>query len=186
MNIGQTRFNIYFLCLTLLWLASGCLSPESQQDKQLAELRIYVEANPDTLAGMTERVPIYRASPTQVRIDRTPILKQSDVAEAKMIEDTMGGFALQIQFNPHGTLVLEQYTALSPGKHFPIYAAFGDKLSEHRWLAAPIISRRIPDGILSFTPDATREEVQQIARGLNNVAIKEGNQTKSKAKSKAK
>ena len=47
-------------------------------------------------------------------------------------------------------------------------------------MAAPRIARRISNGVISFTPDATRDEAEQIAIGLNNVAIKNGNQEKSK------
>jgi hypothetical protein len=45
-------------------------------------------------------------------------------------------------------------------------------LKDCRWLAAPVISHRIGDGVLVFTPDATREEAEEIALGLNNVAKK--------------
>jgi hypothetical protein len=43
---------------------------------------------------------------------------------------------------------------------------------ESRWLAAPVIPRRISNGVLTFTPDASREEADLIAIGLNNVAKK--------------
>ena len=45
-------------------------------------------------------------------------------------------------------------------------------MAEGRWLAAPRINKRIADGVLVFTPDATREEAEQIALGLNNLAQK--------------
>jgi hypothetical protein len=43
---------------------------------------------------------------------------------------------------------------------------------ESRWLAAPIVRKRIGDGKLIFTPDATREECDTIVTGLNAVAKK--------------
>ena len=46
------------------------------------------------------------------------------------------------------------------------------KLNEGRWLAAPYIHNRTGDGVLLFTPDATRQEADNIAFGLNNVAKK--------------
>lgn len=184
MVIQPTRFNIYLLCLALLAPAAGCRSPESRREKQLATIRVHLEVNPDG-TGLGEPVPIYRAHPTLVNVDKGPFLTEGDVAEARVTLDTLGGFALQIQFAPRGTLLLEQYTAVNPGKRFAIFSEFGEKFAEHRWLGAPIIARRIPNGVLAFTPDATREEAEQIARGLNNVAIKTGNLTKPK-KSKAK
>ncbi|MEK7707085.1 MAG: hypothetical protein AAB380_03725 [Verrucomicrobiota bacterium] len=184
MVIRPTRFNIYLLCLALLAPAAGCRSPESRREKQLATFRVHLEVNPDG-TGRSEPVPIYRAHPTLVNVDKGPFLTEGDVAEAGVIMDTLGGFSLQIQLGARGTLLLEQYTAVNPGKRFAIFSEFGEKLAEHRWLGAPIIARRIPNGVLAFTPDATREEAEQIARGLNNVAIQNGNQTKPK-KSKAK
>jgi preprotein translocase subunit SecD len=183
MVIRSTRFNIYLLCLALLSPAAGCRSPESRREKQLATFRVHVEVNPDG-AGLSEAIPIYRAHPTLVNVDRGPILTEGNVAEARVSLDTLNGFALQIQLDPRGTLLLEQYTAMNSGKRFAIYADFGEKLAEHRWLGAPIIARRISNGVLTFTPDATRDEAEEIARGLNNVAIKNGNQAKPK-KSKA-
>ena len=184
MVIRPKRFNIYLLCLALLAPVVGCRSPESRREKQLATLRVHLEVNPDGV-GLSEPVPIYRANPTLVNVNRGPFLTEGNVAEAKVISDTLGGFALQIQFDLRGTWLLEQYSAMNTGKRFAVYAEFGDKLAEHRWLGAPIIPRRIPSGVFTFTPDVTRDEAEQIARGLNNVAIKNGNQPKQK-KSKAK
>ena len=80
---------------------------------------------------------------------------------------------------------LEQFTAQYPGRRFAIAAQFGEKELEMRWLAAPILNRRITDGILAFTPDASREEAELIVRGLNNTAIKLGNQKKKKNKAES-
>jgi hypothetical protein len=41
------------------------------------------------------------------------------------------------------------------------------------------MNERILDGTLTFTPDATREETERIVRGLNNVAIRAGNKSKT-------
>ena len=48
----------------------------------------------------------------------------------------------------------------------------------------PRIATRITDGVLAFTPDATRAEAERIVRGLNNAAIKSGNQPKAGASKK--
>ena len=37
---------------------------------------------------------------------------------------------------------------------------------------APAVSKRISDGLFVFTPDASREEADEIVMGLNNVAKK--------------
>jgi len=41
-----------------------------------------------------------------------------------------------------------------------------------RWLAAPLINRRMADGMITFTPDASREETEKFVEGLNNSAKK--------------
>jgi len=179
MVIRLTRFNIYLLCLAVLGAVAGCRSPESKREKQLATLRLHMEVTPDSL-GLSEAAPIYRANPTMVNINRSPFLNESFVAEARVVPDPLGGFALSIKFEQMGARLLEQYTATNPGRRMAIFTQFGENGAERRWLAAPVIGRRISDGVISFTPDATREEAEQIAKGLNNVAIKSGNQEKSK------
>jgi preprotein translocase subunit SecD len=179
MVIRSTRFNIYLLCLALLAPAAGCRSPESRSAKQLATFRVHLEVNPDG-TDRNQPVPIYRAQPSLVNVDKGPLLTEGDIAEARVISDTLNAFWLQIQFDPRGTLILEQYTAMYSGKRFAFFSEFGEKMEQYRWLGAPVIPRRISNGVLTFTPDATREEVEQIARGLNNVAIKNGVQAKPK------
>jgi len=173
------RFNIYLLALALLVTVAGCQSPEKKQDKELATLRLHMEVSPDDM-GLSEKVPVFRASPVIINVSRAPFLTEGDVAEARVLDDSLGGFALSVKFEQMGARLLEQYTATNPGRRVAIYCQFGEKGEEHRWLAAPIIGRRISDGLISFTPDATRAEAERIAKALNNVAIKNGNQEKSK------
>jgi hypothetical protein len=45
-------------------------------------------------------------------------------------------------------------------------------MKQARWIAAPVIHGRISNGSLVFTPDASREEADEIARGLTNIAKK--------------
>jgi len=66
--------------------------------------------------------------------------------------------------------LLEQRSVDSRGQRFAIFCQFGPDLKESRWLAAPIVARRITDGVLVFTPDATRAEAEEIVLGLNNIA----------------
>ena len=46
----------------------------------------------------------------------------------------------------------------------------GRQMANGRWLAAPLITHRIGDGVLAFTPDMSRAEADQFVLGLNNVA----------------
>jgi len=170
-------FNIY-LCLALLLapaVTTGCKStPESKQkskDKKLAAvMRFHLETRSD-ISGHQEVVSILRDHPVQVTIQKTPFLNEADIADAKVI-DSIGGFSLSLKFDRRGRWLLEQYSTANPGKRIAVYAQFGEGLKESRWLAAPVIRKRMGDGVFTFTPDASREETDQITKGLNNVAKK--------------
>ena len=162
------RFNIYLIVALLLGLACGCQSAEKKKKKQLATLHLYVETS---LHGMqhTQVASIFRDSPVDVTVEQTPFLTEGSVAEAKVI-NTVGGFAMSIQFNNEGKLLLEQYTSANNGRKIAVLCQFGKDLAHHRWLAAPVISKRISNGLFVFTPDASREEAEEIVLGLNNVS----------------
>ena len=52
------------------------------------------------------------------------------------------------------------------GRHFAVFVQYGEKPLKSQWLAAPMIARRITDGTMLFTPDATRDVAEIIAKGL--------------------
>ena len=171
MKIRWHRFNTYLLAALLGLLAVGCHSSgEKKPKKLLATLRLHVQANRDsTKSG--ESVPIYREKPIWVTIDKLPFVTESAVSTATVI-DVVGGFALRIQFDHRGTTLLEEFTTANRGRKVAIFSQFGEDLKDFRWLAAPVINRPITDGVLVFTPDANREEADEIALGLNNVSKK--------------
>jgi preprotein translocase subunit SecD len=164
MIIRAARFNIYLSFLAAGLLVTGCHT--AKHEKQLATLRIHLEVTATPMDFSTE-VPVYRKKPVMVTVDKEPFLTEGDVAAAKVV-DIRGGFALQIEFDHSGTMLLEEYTTANPGRHMAVFSLFGKKKEESRWLAAPLIAKRISDGKLIFTPDATREEAERIALGLNN------------------
>lgn len=170
MVIRLSRFNIYLCFLALLGVGLGCQSAERQRKQQTAAVRIHMETHPNQ-SSFNQRITVLRGSPLSLNVSSSPIISENDVAEARIIEDA-NGFALWLRLDRRGAWLLEQYSASNPGKRLAIYAEFGAKPSTGRWLAAPVISRRIADGVLVFTPDADREELEQIVAGLNNVARK--------------
>jgi len=159
MKVRLVHFNIILL---LLALASGCETADKK--KELSGIRLHIESNGESLGG-AKPVPIYRAAPVLVNVESSPFVDERDVVHAQVV-DWMGGFAIQIKLNDHGTLMLENTTRLNPGRRIAVLCEFG----ETRWLAAPLISRPINSGELVFTPDATRVEAERIVRGLNAVA----------------
>jgi hypothetical protein len=169
MKIRGLRFNLYLWLGLLLAaaLVTGCQTEARKRKHQPSTLRIHVQAQPDR-AQMSERVPIYRAHPYMLNVDKEPILTELDLINAKVV-DVVGGFAIRLQFTRRGSLILEQNSVNHGGDRFAVYCEFGEQLKHKRWLAAPIISHHISDGVLIFTPDATRDEADQLVLGLNNV-----------------
>jgi preprotein translocase subunit SecD len=164
MKIPSGAFNLYLWLLLLLTLPACKSTEERKKSKEATTLRLHLETNADG-SDRNSGVPIFRANPVMVNVDRAAFLQEGDIQIAEVV-DVTGGFAIRIQFNRHGSLVLENVTTSFKGRRYAIQAQFGDS----RWLAAPVISRRIADGSIVFTPDATREEAERIVRGLNNVA----------------
>jgi hypothetical protein len=174
MIIRWRRFNIYLLLAVSAVLLCGCRSAESKRKKQISTLRLHGEMNRD-VTGRSEKIQIYRAQPVPLTVDKVPFVDEANVKEAKVI-DALGGFALQIQFDRRGSWLLEQFSAALRDRHIAVFSQFvkppAEKPEEARWLAAPLVTQAISNGLLVFTPDASREEAEQIALGLNNVAKK--------------
>ena len=170
MKIQPERFNIYLLLVALGMGLCACHTSESGKKKELSTLRLHLEANPDG-TGSSEAVPVFRESPVLVNVEKTPFLTEANVAEAKLL-DVMGGYAIQLQLDRRGSWLLDQYSAANKGRRIAIFSQFGVP-AQARWLAAPVLTQRITNGFLVFTPDATKEEAEGIVRGLNNVATQE-------------
>ena len=168
MNFYGQRFNLYFTVMLALALAGGCAT--NKKDKQTAALRVHIECSANT-GTSGQIVSVLRANPVMVPITSEPVLTEANIVAATLLE-TPGGFAVEVKFNQSGAWMLEQYSAANPRKHFVIFGQWGEKISEGRWLAAPIITHRLANGILAFTPDASRNEATQLVLGLNNLAKK--------------
>ncbi|MGO9587814.1 MAG: SecDF P1 head subdomain-containing protein [Limisphaerales bacterium] len=166
MKVLARRFNIYLALAVLLGLACGCQT--SKKKTPTAALRVHIEVSPEP-GGTSQSISVLRADPVLVTIKREPILTEANIVSARVI-NARGGFAIEIKFDENGTWLLEQYSAANPGGHFVIGGKWSEKPGESRWLAAPVISRRISDGVLVFTADCEREEADQLVLGLNEIA----------------
>jgi hypothetical protein len=175
MKTRWRAFNTY-LSLAALLLA-GCAtgdqkknqaSDESSPDKQLTALRLHLQGTPTPdQPNKTMQVPILRARPVLVTVERTELMSEHYIASAELV-DELEGFSIRLEFDRKGRWILEAVTAQNRGRQIAIFCSFGSE----RWLAAPLIQQVVTDGKLTFTPDATREEAIRIVRGLNNMAKK--------------
>jgi preprotein translocase subunit SecD len=172
MKMRCQAFNIYLLLITFV-LGSGCqTSEESKKKKEQSLVRLHLEMTPDG-SDHVKQISVFRGQPVLINIDRTHFLDSSSLTAAAVVE-TMGGFAIQLKFDAHGTFVLNQITTGYRGRRVAVFC----HSSEDRWLAAPRLSTRITTGVFTFTPDATREEAERIVRGINNFADKLRRKTK--------
>jgi preprotein translocase subunit SecD len=173
MNFYPMRFNLYFsflLVATVALLGAGCATKEEKEAKLPAGLRIHVESR-GNVPGSAKVISVLRTSPLELSVAQEPILTEANILAATLLE-TPGGFAIQVRFDETGSLTLEQFSASNPGRHFAIFGQWGEKMQETRWLAVPLITGRISNGTLSFTPDTSRDEAFRLVRGLNNTAKK--------------
>jgi hypothetical protein len=166
MKVCARRFNVYFMLPVMLAFFCGCQT--GNKDEKIGALYVHLQA---PAMGAGEDVTVLRSTPVAVHISHDPILTEANLLGAKVV-DTRGGFAIAVQFDETGTLVLEQYSSANSGRHFVIYGQWGQKTVDGRWLAAPTITQRISDGVLTFTPDCSREEADQLVAGLIAVAKK--------------
>ena len=161
MDIALRRFNLYLL---LAMLALGGTACQTSKSKKLeTTLRVHAEAKDDS--GFTDKIKVFKDESVSMRVDQMPLLTDIDVEEARVVE-ALGGFALQIKFTPMGRWQLDQFTGLNIGRHYAIFVLFGKDPAVARWIAAPIVSHRISNGVILFTPDCTREEAELIVQGL--------------------
>lgn len=199
MSIHRRAFNLFFgmgLALLLAAGTQGADTPKKSKDnadkkpkdaspeKQASSIRLHMEAGSGGVGS--GKIQVLRTNTLTLTVERSPFVDEGFIEEARVVEG-IGGHMISIRYNSQGALRLQMWTASNPGRHVAVWA----KWTEARWIAAPIPPKPLEDGVIVFTPDATREESERIVRGLNNIAIKLGNQEKPKkaaktAKAKAK
>lgn len=158
MNGWRAWFNTFLLASALAF--GGCQSPD--QAKGLAGISLHLEVNPDG----TDRngpVTVGRSSPFVVNVEKRPFLTEQELTAAGLVESE-GGFALKLEFDRRGTLLLDQYSSAYRGKRAAVLARWDQQV---RWLAAPRMDQRLTNGVLVFTPDASPADAQRLVEALN-------------------
>ena len=151
-------------------LSVGCKTTEERgRDKAITTFRLHLATN----RGETGSDAIIEIAGAQLYVNNVPFLDETSVTNAAVVDTRDGGFAIQVQYDRHGTLVLDSVTTGNRGRHLAIFTQFGPgKLEQKRWLGAPYIGSSITGGVLIFTPNSTRAEAEQVVQGMNNVAKK--------------
>src|SRR5437660_4744596 len=169
MKIRLVRFNPYFLLLVVAMVAGCKTTGERKRDKAISTFRLHLEGNP----GGAESAAVIQIAGVELYVNNSPFLDETSVTNAAVVDTRDGGFAIQVQYDRHGTLVLDVVSTENRGRHLAIFTQFGPgKLEQKRWLGAPYIGSSITGSVLIFTPNSTRAEAEQVVQGLNNVAKK--------------
>lgn len=161
MKIGQISFNTYLLWALGAVLAAGCASPDRK--KSSPTVRVYLEVNPAE-SGKYQTVPIGEKPLFEVTVSKDPFLTEHHIKEARVRDDGLGGFEMSIEYNRPGRWLLEEYSTACRGKRAAVLVTMDDLT---RYVAAPVMNKHIGDGVLTFTPDLTRQEAEDLARRLN-------------------
>lgn len=167
MNFYARGFNLYLLAALLL---CGCATKDKDKNAFLGTLRVHIESS-GTIPDGGQKIKLLRANPVEVTVDSESILSEANILAVTLV-NTPGGFAIKIRFDETGSWTLEQFSAANPGRHFVIFGQWDKNPGDGRWLAAPLITRRISDGTLVFTPDCSHEEARKLMISVNLAAKK--------------
>ena len=176
MKFRPAGINTYLCAIVAMaLLVAGCATTDDPKDmgkkkkgKEQALLLFHLETTPDG-TPYTRSIVVPRGETKTVNVQANPFLDSGYLLEASLVEtDKFGGFALRLQFNQHGVFTLDTVSSANRGRRIAILCHFG----QERWLAAPVVTKRISDGIVQFTPDLSREEAEYVVLVLNNIAAK--------------
>lgn len=171
MRSATRCFNLV-LVLLVVFASGGAMGADApkkskKKEKLIDRLRVHVESRHD-IPERALAAEVGKGNPMKFMVEKLPILNETHVQRASLLDEP-GGFQVQIQFNTLGAKILESYTSAAAGRHLLIMTEIDD---EGRWIAAPLIRRRLGDGTLSFVPAASREDMDRLVRGLNKMVEK--------------
>ena len=169
MKIYPGAFNTIFLLIWALHLSACKTSEEKKKEKEVTVLRVHMEAK-GVGQDRASSKPIGRGPLMYLNVDQNYFVSEGDVVKAAVVDNTddAGGWSMAVQFDAHGTLLLDSMTSRYKGDHLAIWL----RADEALWVAAPLITHRITNGLLVFTPDVSKEGAVRMVRGLNNIAKK--------------
>jgi len=164
MKFRPSRFNTYLWLLVLTWGVWGChTAPKEKQapKKGYSAVSFHIEVTRDG-TDKNSTVTIGRQVSFPLNVTKNPFLETSHLTGVSLMDDGMGGFGLKFLFDRQGSWLLEQYTVANKGRRIAVLA----ELDDFQWIAAPLITQKISDGVFTLTPDASREEAEKLVLGL--------------------
>lgn len=165
----SSRISLCVLLVSALVLG-GCATTKDPRDKLSTVMRIHLESQEDQLIP-PKPIAVFRESPLLLSVESLYLATEENLVSARIINQ-MGTYAIELKFDQWTSPLLSHNSSSWQGRRIAIQAQWGPKHEYTRWLAAPVMDRHITDGTLTFTPDASLEEVQDIVTGLNNAIRK--------------
>lgn len=98
----------------------------------------------------------------RIGVNPFPTVSEKDIHEAHL-EETVGGAAVALQLDLHGTIALAEMTTRIKGQHFVV-------LVDGKPVAGVLVERPIKDGKFLLLGDMTDEESLALVKFLNQLA----------------
>jgi hypothetical protein len=143
--------------LAALALAAGGCQPE----KRFTGLGVHLQT-PAQLPESQRTIVVVPNPPLSIAVGRLPEVREVDLVSAQAVKtDTRK--QLILQFNRHGTVVIENFTTERRGE---LYVLTLNSIP----VAAPAIREPIRDGRLVVDVDIPDEDLDKLVKGLNAAA----------------
>jgi len=142
---------------------AGCALFGSHDKSKDISLGIYEQVDEALPAENKQSVQIPHTD-LKLTINPFPQLTERDVQSAELY-DTVGGKAVFLRFDPHGTIVLDELTTRARGQYLTITI-------NHRPVSAWLVDQRITNGQLLIEGDFTDEEAKTYVDNLNALSKK--------------
>ncbi len=163
MKSHSSRINLNLLLIAILF-GAGCQTSKRVKAEDATHIFIFMETH-SGLGEMARKVDIDGPNGGTMYIGASPVLNDVHIEEASAHDTADGSVAIQLQLNRQGKRILENMSGAYRGKRLAVSASF----PELRWLCCVRMDKLMSDGHLTFFPNASPEECDRIAKGMNLV-----------------
>ena len=150
------------LCGSLVMaLSIGCALFHEKREE--TTVRIYEEASSALPAESQQTLEIPHTD-MKLTVSPFPTLTERDVQSADLY-DTVGGKAIFLRFDAHGTVLLDEMTTRTRGQYVAV-------LINNHPVSAWLVDQRIINGQFLIEGDFTDEEARKVVDDLNKLSKK--------------
>ena len=124
----------------------GCTSPETRRRNRVHYTELWIYEGVPAAVIDTNRMMAVTVANVPIVVKKTPLLTETDLEEADIIDSPGGGYAMRLRFNDHGRYELIAFTGSHRGQHLAFFVRYGVRKKQNKvplkeaWLAAPLIT----------------------------------------------